>query len=324
MTNTTTISSAVTRRAQPLPDDTGLDVVTGAFSYSGGSIAARLGAQGRSVRTLTGHPERAPQGTTIDAYPLHFDDPIALSQVMEGATTLYNTYWVRFAHGRIDHDLAVANSRTLFHAARRAGVQRIVHISITHPSIDSPYPYFRGKALVERALAETGLSYAVARPGILFGGNGVLINNIAWLLRHLPVFAIGGRGEYRIRPIHVADLADLCVSLGSERSDVVVDAVGPERPTFNELVRSIRAAVHSRARIVHVPGLMIPALSGLLGYALRDVVLTADEYHAMADGLSDTDGPATGATLLSDWIAAHAGSLGTSFANELDLHFDHH
>jgi uncharacterized protein YbjT (DUF2867 family) len=209
---------------------------------------------------------------------------------LEGVTTLYNTYWVRFAHGRIDHELAVANSRTLFHAAKRAGVQRIVHVSITHPSVDSPWPYFRGKALVERALAEAEVPYAVLRPAILFGGDGVLLNNIAWLLRHLPVFAVGGRGDYRIRGIHVDDLAQLCVRKGAERHDSVTDAVGPERPTFVELVTSIRDVIGSHARIVHVPGVAVPLLSRLVGLALHDVLLTRDEYGAMAAGLADTKG----------------------------------
>jgi NADH dehydrogenase len=245
-----------------------------------------------------------------------------LADALEGATTLYNTYWIRFARGRRDHDLAVANSRTLFHAARRAGIERIVHVSVTHPAIDSPYPYFRGKALVERALAETGVPFAVVRPGILFGGDGVLINNIAWLLRHLPVFAIGDNGRYRIRPIHIADLADLCVSLAAERADTLVDAVGPERPTFNELVAEIRRAVNSRAAVIHVPGATIPLLSTVLGWGLRDVLLTKDEYRAMSDGLADSDGPTTGHTGLSEWIRIHAGTLGTSFANEIERHYD--
>ena len=148
----------------------------------------------------------------MEIRPLDFDDQLGLVASLEGVTTLYNTYWVRFAHARIDHELAVANSRTLFWAAKRAGVQRIVHVSITHPSVDSPWPYFRGKALVERALAESEVPYAVLRPAILFGGDGVLLNNIAWLLRHLPVFAVGGRGDYRIRGIHIDDLAQLCVA----------------------------------------------------------------------------------------------------------------
>ena len=185
------------------------DVVTGAFSYSGAAIAGALQAAGRQVRTLTGHPGRAPADTAIEARPLDFTDPAGLAESMRGARALYNTYWVRFAHGTVSHPTAVAHSRILFAAAAEAGVQRIVHVSITHPSSDSPYPYFRGKAAVELALSDLGVSHAVLRPAILFGGDGVLINNIAWLLRHLPVFAVGGTGEYRIRPIHVDDLARL-------------------------------------------------------------------------------------------------------------------
>ena len=302
--------------------DTGLDVVTGAFSYSGSSLARALLQDGRHVRTITGHPERAPAGTAIDVHPLDFDDQLGLVSALSGATTLYNTYWVRFARRTVDHERAVANSRTLFLAAKRAGVQRIVHVSITHPSSASPLPYFRGKALVERALAECDLSYAIVRPAILFGGDGVLLNNIAWLLRRLPVFAIGGRGDYRIRGIHVDDLARLCLTKATERHDSVTDAVGPERPTFADLVGSIRQAVGSRARVVHVPGATVPVFARALGLALHDVLLTADEYRAMAAGLADTDGPATGPTALSEWLAVHGEDLGLRYANELGRHFD--
>ena len=225
--------------------DHGFDVVTGAFGYSGSAIARELGQLGRRVRTLTGHPGRG-EGATVDIRPLDFDDVIGLTSSLQGATTLYNTYWVRFPRGGNDFDRAVANSRTLFHAARQAGVERIVHVSITNPSISSPYGYFRGKAEVERALAEVGVPYAVLRPAILFGGDGVLVNNIAWLLRRLPLFAVGGRGDYRIRGVHVDDLAALAVAAGAERTNTVIDAVGPERPTFMELVELIRDAVDSR------------------------------------------------------------------------------
>jgi len=302
--------------------DTGLDVVTGAFSYSGRAIAAELTGSGRAVRTLTNHPDRAPHGSTVEVRPLDFDDPIGLARSFEGAATLYNTYWIRFARGRCDHATAVANSEALFDAARRAGVRRIVHISITNPSIESPYPYFRGKALVERALAASGVSYAVVRPGILFGGDGVLLNNIAWLLRHIPVFAVGGGGSYRLRPIHVDDLADLCVRLGGERTDTIVDAVGPDRPTFLELTQTIREAVGSHARLIRVPGPTIPWLSSLLGFVVRDVLLTPDEYHSMADGLADVDGPTTGSTSVLEWLHANGDTLGRHYANELNRHFD--
>ena len=297
------------------------DVVTGAFSFSGRAIARRLLESGRTVRTLTGHPHRAGSERAIEIRPLDFGDPPSLVDSLRGATTLYNTYWVRFPHGRTDHGIAVANCRTLFHAARRAGVERVVHVSITHPSIDSPYPYFRGKAMVERTLSEADMSYAVVRPAILFGPNGVLLNNIAWLLRRLPVFAVGGDGSYRVRPIHVDDLAALCVELGDRRDDVITDAVGPERPTFLELVSTIRTLVGSRARIMKVPGVLVPVLARALGLVLRDVLLTTEEYRAMAEGLADTEGPATGRISLSGWLHDSAGELGRAYSNEIKLHF---
>jgi uncharacterized protein YbjT (DUF2867 family) len=301
--------------------DTGLDAVTGAFGYSGAAISGRLLAGGREVRTLTAHPDRASTGTPITAVPLNFDDPIGLARDLAGVTTLYNTYWVRFAQGGIDHTAAVENSRTLFQAAARAGVARIVHVSITHPSIGSPSPYFRGKALVERALAETGIPSAVLRPAILFGGDGVLINNMAWLLRTLPVFAVAGDGRYRVRGIHVDDLADLAVAYGARSEDAVVDAVGPDRPTFAELVAAIRRAVGSRSLVVRVPRTLVPAASWALGRVLHDVLLTRDELDSMMDGLADTDGPATGERSILDWIADHGDRLGRSYANELVRHF---
>jgi uncharacterized protein YbjT (DUF2867 family) len=297
------------------------DVVTGAFSYSGAAIASALEAAGRHVRTLTGHPGRAVAGTGIEARPLDFTDPAGLAESMRGARTLYNTYWVRFAHGPVSHPVAVANSRVLFQAAADAGVQRIVHVSITHPDADSPYPYFRGKAAVELALSDLGISHAVLRPAIMFGGSGVLINNIAWLLRHLPVFAVGGTGAYRVRPIHIDDLARLCVRAGNSAQTEIIDAVGPERPAFIDLVGYLKEAVGSRSQVVRVPGSVIPAAARLLGLALRDTLLTAEEYQAMADGLADTDGPATGETALTGWITAHKDSLGRVYANELTRHF---
>ena len=303
--------------------DTGLDAVTGAFSYSGRAIASRLLDRDRTVRTLTGHPGsgEAEARSRIDVRPLDFANPPALVRDLEGVTTLYNTYWVRFAHGPTSHEQAVANSRTLFDAAREAGVQRIVHVSITNPALESPYPYFRGKALVERALAETGLPSTILRPAILFGNDGVLVNNIAWLLRRLPIFAIGGRGEYRIRPIHVDDLADLCMEAATRSDSRVIDAVGPDRPTFNELVHAIRTAIGSRTPVVHVPGSLLPPISMVLNRALHDVLLTRDEYRAMAGGLADTDGPATAPTAITEWLTANAATLGATYANELQRHF---
>jgi NADH dehydrogenase len=304
------------------------DVVTGAFGYSGAAITRELTAAGRRVRTLTGHPHLAPAGTGVEVRPLDFSDPAGLTRDLTGAHTLYCTYWMRFQHGTSTRASAVTNSGILFDAAARAGVQRIVYVSILHADPASRYPYFSGKGEVERHLAACGVPFAIARPAILFGesadrgaGASILLNNIAWLLRHLPVFAIGGGGGYKIRPIHVDDLARLCVDLAARPGNVTVDAVGPESVTFKEMVMAIRAATGSRSVVVPAPGWLIPPAATVLGALLRDVLLTAEEYQAMAEGLADSAEPATGELSLTKWIAEHGDELGRAYANELDRHY---
>ena len=227
------------------PPNSNLHVVTGALGYSGKYIARRLLDAGCRVRTLTNSAGRKnPFGDSIEVHPFNFDNYPQLVESLRGATVFYNTYWIRFNHRLFNHVDAVENTLTMFRAAEEAGVERIVHVSIANPSEDSPLEYFRGKARLERALAESGISHAILRPTVLFGKEDILINNIAWSLRRFPVFPLFGFGRYRIQPIYVDDLAKLAVEQGGSRETRTNDAVGPETFTYRELIETIsRAAV---------------------------------------------------------------------------------
>jgi NADH dehydrogenase len=300
-----------------------LHVVTGAFGYSGRHLARRLLDAGVRVRTLTGHTDRAdPFAGRVEVRPLSFRDPAALAESLRGAAVLYNTYWVRFDHGETTHRRAVENTLALFEAAAAAGVERVVHVSITNPSLDSPLPYFRGKAELEGALASICPSYAVLRPTVLFGGRDVLLNNIAWILRRFPVFGVPGDGSYGIQPIHVEDLVTLAVEHGRSRDNVVLDAVGPETFSYVELVRLVRRAVGSRAPILPLPPALVLLAARALGLYVGDVVLTREEVDGLMAGLLVSDRPPTGVTRLTDWLPGQAEALGIAYANELARHFD--
>jgi NADH dehydrogenase len=301
-----------------MEEDHQLHVVTGAFGYSGRYITQRLLLAGKRVRTLTNSPDREhPFGDCVEVHPLSFNDPDRLAQSLEGVSVLYNTYWVRFNYGDFSFAQAVENTKTLFAAARRAGVPRVVHVSITSPSEDSPLEYFRGKAVLERALRESGLSYAILRPAVLFGGEDILINNIAWALRHLPVFGVFGWGDYRLQPIHVYDFADLAVAEGAKTADRTIDAIGPETYTFRDLVRELAAATGVRRPIVSVPPPLGYATAWVLGKVVRDVVITRDEIAGLMQGLLCTTSDPTGTTRLSTWAREHADTLGRRYATEL-------
>ena len=298
------------------------DAVTGAFGYTGKYITQRLIAAGRRVVTLTSRPDRPnPFGEEVTAAPFDFDQPDKLVRTLRGVDTLYNTYWVRFNYGGTTYDQAVANSKVLFSAAAEAGVRRLVHVSITNPSLDSKLPYFRGKALLEAALKETGLSHAILRPAVIFGKEDILINNIAWLLRRFPIFAIPGNGAYRLQPIYVEDMADLAVAAGRAADNQLVDAIGPETFTFDELVRAIAATVGSRTWITHAPPGLALFVSRFISRFVNDVLLTRDEVDGLLADLLVTDSPPAGTTRLSDWMRENAATLGSRYASELKRHF---
>ena len=292
--------------------------MTGAFGYSGRYLTARLLAAGHRVRTLTNSTRRAnPFGDRVEIDPLAFDHPEDLAESLRGASVLYNTYWVRFNHRSFTHAAAVANTKVLFDAARRAGVGRVVHVSITKPSEDSPLEYFRGKAQLERALVDSGLPHAILRPAVLFGGEDILVNNLAWALRRLPVFGVFGSGDYRLQPIHVEDLAALAVQHGRPGPNGIVDAIGPETFTYRDLVERLGVIIGCRRPIVSVPPALGHAAASILGLLVRDVVLTRDEIEGLMAGLLATDSPPAGATRLTDWARAHANRLGRRYASEL-------
>jgi len=306
----------------------GTDLVTGAFGNTGSVIAQLLREQGRAVRTLTGHPRESADG--LDVRPFTWGDPDRLAAAFAGVDTFYNTYWMRMGDGHGGFDVAVDRCVQLIDAAERAGVRRIVHLSVAHPSVDSPYPYFRGKARVEARLEASAVPTLAVRPTLIFGGHSVLLNNLAWLLRKLPVFAVAGDGRYQVRPVHVDDVARLCV-LGPRTVDqpevhtahnvghlshVVVDAVGPDRPAYIDLVRELRDTIGTRTMVVRAPRAGVLLGGRVLGAVLHDDVLDRDELVSTMEGLADTDGPPTGDVSLRTWVHGHANELGRSYRNE--------
>ena len=295
-----------------------LHVVTGAFGYSGRYIAQRLLERGHRVRTLTNSVDRInPFQGRVEAVPYHFDEPDRLTESLRGAAVLYNTYWVRFNHRTFTHGEAVENTRRMFQAAQRAGVPRIVHVSITNPSEDSQLEYFHGKAVLERALRETGIPHTILRPTVLFGKEDILINNIAWMLRRLPVFGVFGDGQYQLQPIYVDDLAKLAVEEGAAAGSRTIDAIGPETFTYRELVQTIGQIIGKRRPIVSVPPALGYWVGWLVGKLVGDTVVTREEIAGLMQNLLVTNSPSAGDTKLTDWAGPQARTLGLKYSSEL-------
>jgi NADH dehydrogenase len=292
-----------------------VNAVTGVFSYTGRAIAEELLARGEEVRSLSRRdPAGDPLRARVDVAPLVFE-PQALETALRDASTLFNTYWIRFERDRHTFDEAVARTVMLFRAAERAGVQRIVHLSVTNPERAPHLPYFRGKLRLEEWLAGSGIPHAIVRPTLVFGPEDILVNNIAWILRRFPVFLVPGDGRYEVQPVSVGDVARIAIS-----AEGTVDAAGPERLSFAELVRLVRAAVGSRARVAPAPAAAALALTRLAGAFLRDVVLTRDELDGLMRSLL-VGGDVTGRDSFTRWVEQNGRVLGQRYVSELARNF---
>lgn len=296
--------------------------VTGPFGYSGRHIAALALAAGHGVRGLTNSSARRdPFRGAVPVFPLAWGDPDALARALDGVDVLINTYWVRFDHPRFTHAEAVANSGRLFEAARRAGVRRVVHTSITKPDAASPLPYFSGKARVEELLAATGLPRSILRPAVLFGddaGEDILVNNMAWALRRFPVVGYCGDGDYRLQPIHVDDYARLCLEHAAREGDETVAAIGPETFTYRGLLRALGEAIGRPRPLARLPVEAVYRFAQAVGAWHGDVFLTREELAGLMEDRLAVDGaPPAGTTRLTEWARRHAADLGLSYSSEL-------
>lgn len=295
-----------------------IHAVTGAFGYSGKYITQRLLAEGQTVITLTNSLHRCnPFGDAVQAFPFNFDHPEKLEESLIGVSILYNTYWVRFNHKTFTQADAVRNTKVLFEVAKAAGVQRIVHISITNPAKNSSLEYFRGKALLEQALEESGMSYAILRPAVLFGKEDILVNNIAWALRRLPVFGVFGDGQYRLQPIYVDDLARIAVEQGKKTANCIINAIGPETFTYRELVKTIGEIIGKKRPIVSVHPCIGYMVGRFISKLVKDLMITPEEIKGLMANLLCVDSPAVGTTKLTEWTTKHSSTLGLKYTSEL-------
>lgn len=296
--------------------------VTGAFSYSGKYITKKLIERGEEVITLTNHPNRPdPFNGKVEAFPLNFSNAEELVKNLRGIDVLVNTYWVRFDKGSNTQPKAVENTKILVDAAAKAGVKRIVHISITNPSADSHLPYFWGKAANEKFVVDSGMNYAILRPTVLFGKEDILINNIAWLLRKLPVFGLPGNGSYKLSPVYVDDLAELAVEAVYKNENYIWDAVGPDEFTFKEMVEVIGQTIEKKRALIPFPPRLALLAAQFMSLFVDDVMLTPEEVDGLMANLLISKEPPRCKTSLKDWLKENKSTVGKNYASELARHF---
>jgi uncharacterized protein YbjT (DUF2867 family) len=298
-------------------------VMTGASGFIGGAVTERLLPR-HQIRSLTSHPQKNRFGTRVQSVLYDFDRPERMDDAFAGADVFVNGYYVRFGHAGRTFEMAVDRTAVLLDRVRRAGVRRVVHISVSNADETSDLPYYRNKGRIERLIRESGLEFAILRPALVFGAGDILLNNIAWFLRRVPMFGIFGDGMYRVQPVDLdAFGALIAAAVEAPENGSVTAVAGPTDYTYLEMVRLIRQAVGSRAALVGMPAWLALTASWLAGFIVRDVVLTRDEIEGLVREYLYSANPTRIGGSLEDWLQQHPvrATLGTTYASELERHF---
>ena len=285
-------------------------------------MAQELLGRGHKLSTLTSHPR--PPGDWakgIAAHPVSFDDPARLAKSLAGAQVLVNTYWMRFPAKGVGFDDAVANTRILMEAAKAAGVKRVVHLSVANPSPESPFDYYRAKAAAEKVVQDSGLSVAIVRPTWIFGEGDVLLNNLAWLLRHMPFMMMVGRGRYNVQPVYVGDVARIVAELVESDKRTVVDAAGPDKMEYREFARVLKRSLAKRRLVVPLPAPLALVGGKVAGLLLRDVVATRQEMGILRASLMSSEKPPLGKVRLQAWLNENRDTVGKKWASDMGRHY---
>ena len=135
------------------------------------------------------------------------------------------------------------------------------------------------------------------------------------------MFAIPGSGDYQIQPVFVEDVAEMAVNAGHQDNNAIIDAVGPEIYSFDELVRLIASRINSRSRIVHIKPNLAYLLAKLIGYAVRDVVITRDEVNGLMSNLLVSHGEPTAPTRFSVWLGQNAEKIGKRYISGIERRY---
>ncbi len=297
-----------------------ISVITGAESFIGKYISNLLIPLNFKIRSFTN--KSINKTKNIEFYPYNFNNSEEVIKIFKGADFFFNTYWIRFNFKDKKFEKAYENTKFLIDCAKLAGVKKIIHISITNANPLSPFEYFKYKGFIENYIINSGISYSILRPTVVFGREDILINNIIWFLKRFPIFPIFGRGDYLIQPIYVKDLAKIAVEKALNSENSIVDCAGPEIFSFRELIKKIRDVIDSKSIIINLPTKAVFSLLKFLSFFLKDVILTREEILALKGNLLYSKDPPLGKERIIDWIKNEKDYLGIQYRSEILRHYN--
>jgi uncharacterized protein YbjT (DUF2867 family) len=235
-------------------------LVTGATGNVGSALLHRLVADGHPVRALVRDPRRlGPDRVRVQISLGDLSDAASFRHALRGVKTVIHLAAAirdQERQGATIEEVNALGTLRLVRAAERAGVEQFVFFSAIGASLHSQSRFFRAKAQAEIAVEESGMRTTVFTPSIIYSPGDPWITLLG-RLAVLPLVPISGRGRAMYEPIWAHDAAAAVVNLldrdGSGDEHRRLELAGPQRLSYDDIVRTYLGAKHRRRRLLHVP-----------------------------------------------------------------------
>ena len=236
-----------------------LVTVFGGSGFLDRRIVERLVVAGNDVRVAVRHPERATlprELGRIEIVPADVSVEPAVAQAVEGSAWVVNTvgHYVEKRGATFDR----IHGQGALHVARqakRAGTERLVHVSGLGADPGSDSAYVRARGIGESFVREAFDGVTILRPSVIFGPDDSFLSRLAGMARNAPILPLFGNGGTRLQPVFVEDVAEACVKVLADPATRcrVYELGGPRVYTYRELVRSVMDRIGRRPPAIPVP-----------------------------------------------------------------------
>jgi NADH dehydrogenase len=233
--------------------------VFGGTGFLGRRVVRHLRKHDFSVRIASRHPDRSrglfgsgdPQLRVVGA---NIHDERTVADALADAYGAVNAVSLYVEHGRETfHSVHVEAAKRVAILARRAGVERLVHVSGIGADAASPSLYIRKRGEGELAVQAAFADVILFRPAVMFGPDDAFLTTILELLRRLPIYPMFGRGRTRLQPAYVEDVAE-AIARALQRTQthaITFECGGPRVYSYEELL-------HALAREADLKRILIP------------------------------------------------------------------
>ena len=263
--------------------------VFGGTGFLGRQIVKRLAADGTHVRVAVRRPEQASfleafaPGGRIEAVAADVWNEATVARAVEGSAAVVNTvgHYVEKRGASFDA-VHGEGARHVARQALKAGVGRLVHISGIGADPASASPYVRARGVGEALVLDAFEGATILRPSVLFGPGDKFLNTLARLARLAPALALFGRGETRLQPVFVGDVADASARVLADpgTQGKTFELGGPRVYAYRELLELVLREVGRKRLLVPVPFAVWEAAAAVLS-VLPSPPLTADMVTLM-------------------------------------------